>query len=49
MLQVFEIYSLRPNIERFIVYGEDAEDYLLQWPFRSVMTQDEFIVPQIPR
>lgn len=37
--------QMRPDIKRFIMNGEDAEEHLLQWPLRSVITQNKLIVP----
>ena len=42
-----EIDVLRPNIESLVVDREDTEDCLFQWPFASIVTQDELIVLQI--
>lgn len=39
----------RPDVEGFIVDGEDGEGTLLEGPVHAVMTMDEFIVTQILR
>jgi len=39
----------RPNVEGFVVPHEDAQQCLLDGPFRPVMIQDELVVFQVRR
>lgn len=41
--------TLRPDIERLIVNGENTKENLLQWPFGAVMPEYVLVVFEITR